>query len=65
MSDTQNMEEAIDYFEEIRHKPQPQKSQELFDELVASQLAILFKLLLDTKELKLIDNKIYENVGIK
>ena len=58
MCDCDTMEEAIDYFEENRHKPHPQKTRELFDELVISQLAILFKLLLDTKQLKLVNNKI-------
>ena len=60
MSDCETMEEAIDYFEEARHKDQLPRTQELFDELSINQLAILFKLLLDTKQLELVNNKIRE-----
>ena len=58
MSDCENMEEAIGYFERERHKNSLPKSLELFDEISRSQLAILFKLLLDAKQLKLVNNKI-------
>ena len=58
MSNCDNMDEAIDYFESIRHKQQMKRTKELFDELFTSQLATLFKLLIDTGKLKIIDNKI-------
>lgn len=58
MSDCEDMKEAIEYFEENRYKPHLLKTQEYFDEININQLAILFKLLLDTNQLKLIENKI-------
>ena len=56
LSDSDTMEEAVKYFESIRHKDSSYKCQELFDELVKRQLAILFKILIDAREVKLIDN---------
>jgi len=56
LSDSDTMEEAVEYFESIRHKDSPYKCQELFDELVKSQLAILFKILIDIGEVKINNN---------
>lgn len=58
MSDCNNINEAIDYFESIRHKPSPFHSREYFDYLVRCQLAILFKLLIDLDEISISNNKI-------
>ena len=57
-TDSENLEEAIRWFEERRHIPSPYKTQEFFDELVLSQVAILFKILIDAKEVEIINNVI-------
>ena len=58
MSDTEDMEEAIEYFENNRHKSSKFRTQEFFDELVLSQIAVLFKVLIDCGEVDVIDNVI-------
>lgn len=58
LSDCDNLEEAVDYFESVRHKSSPYKTQEYFDYLVTCQLAILFKILIDLGEIKLKNNVI-------
>lgn len=58
MSDCEDMEEAVNYFEGVRHQDQMPRTKELFDELSVSQLAILFKLLIDSNQLELVDNKL-------
>ena len=60
ISDSENMEEAIEYFEDNRHKPKQSKfkSQEFFDEIVLSQIAVLFKILIDAEEVEFEDNVI-------
>lgn len=58
MSACDTFEEAINYFEEIRHINNLPKNQELFDEISKSQIAILFKLLIDLGEVGFKDNKI-------
>ena len=55
-SDCNSMKEAIDFFESKRHLPSPYKTQEFFDELVTSQLAILFKILINGGELIIKNN---------
>lgn len=57
-TDSENMEEAVEWFEERRHKKSPYRTQEFFDELVISQIAILFKILIDAKEVNIINNVI-------
>ncbi|KKL19621.1 hypothetical protein LCGC14_2463690 [marine sediment metagenome] len=58
MSDCEDMEEAVNYFEGVRHQDGMVKTKELFDELSVNQLAILFKLLIDSNQLELVNNKI-------
>lgn len=58
LSDCDDIDEATIWFEEIRHLKSLPKSPELFDELCKSQVAILFKILIDAKQLKLANNKI-------
>ena len=58
LTDCDTLEEAIDNFEKVRHKRYLPKSKELFDEIGASQLGILFKLLIDLGEVELEDNVI-------
>ena len=60
-TDSENMEEAIKWFEERRHKPSKYKTQEFFDELVISQVAIIFKILIDAKEVEIENNVIKLN----
>ena len=57
-SDCNSMKEAIDFFESRRHLPSSYKTQEFFDELVISQLAILFKILIDGGEVVVKNNVI-------
>ncbi len=55
MLDCDNIQKALEYFEEKRHKKLLPKTQELFDEMVISQVAILFKILMDAGEVEMID----------
>ncbi len=59
MSDCDTLEEAISYFEGIRKQKGLPKTQELFDEISKSQIATLFRLLIDLGEVHLKDNVIY------
>jgi hypothetical protein len=58
LSDCENMEEAISFFEERRHLPSPYRTQEYFDELNISQIAVLFKVLIDSGDVIVEDNVI-------
>lgn len=60
MSNTNDIQEAIDFFESVRHENTMEKTKELFDEIVKSQIAILFKLLIDSGELEIKDNVIQD-----
>ena len=48
--DCETLEEAIEYFEEIRHKEHLLRTKKLFKEISRAQIAILFKLLIDLGE---------------
>jgi len=50
MTDCDSMPEAISYFEGIRKQEITERSRDLFDELSKSQIAVLFKLLIDLGE---------------
>ena len=54
------MEEAIEFFEERRHLPSPYRTQEHFDELVICQIAVLFKVLIDSGDVIVKDGVIIE-----
>ena len=56
LSDCDTMEEAVEYFERIRHKEILPRTQALFDELHAGQLAQLFKIKIDARDIIIKDN---------
>ncbi len=64
MSDSENMEEALEWFEEARHVRHVPRTKELFDELHLAQLATLFKLKIDNGDIILENNKMrFANEG--
>lgn len=59
LSDCDSLEEAISYFEGIRHIDFVKKTPALFDELSKAQIAVLFKLLIDLEEVNFKDNVMF------
>jgi len=57
MTDSEDMEEALKWFEENRHTRNVPRTKELFEELHLSQLATLFKLKIDNGDIILENNK--------
>lgn len=60
-TDTESFEDSINWFENRRHEKKDNKTRKLFDELVLSQVGILFKILIDAKEVEIKDNVIRLN----
>lgn len=59
MTDCDTLGQAISYFEGIRKQEKTERTRELFDELLKSQIAILFKLLIDLGEVEFKNNVMF------
>ena len=65
MTDCDSLEESISYFEGIKKQKGLLRTEELFDELSKAQIATLFKLLIDLKEVECKNNVIFIKIAAK